>query len=291
LLSDGFVIKEDVINQVSMTVTNGKKPALKNHLFTILISLLVHLLIIALLLFTVKKQLPKPVKNTNRAIQSYLYKIPTKTAIINLTPLIKEPKKSEITKVVKAQQKPKERILKEIHPKNKVNNIVKTAQKKKQSLSNNISQINKSNKGSLTEREPQSKTLITKTNAPVKFDSYKQLNSLRNSINKKIVEQEFSDLKKFKSSSIMHSDPTLVPHAYKKLTPEQVREKNTTKVSSDISIIKNDNGTCIIEREQFLGSPVEGSTSVFSCGESKFDRDFREHMKKIQDKIAPQRSY
>ena len=78
---------------------------------------------------------------------------------------------------------------------------------------------------------------------------------------------------------------------YKKLTPEQVREKNTTKVSSDISIIKNDNGTCIIEREQFLGSPVEGSTSVFSCGESKFDRDFREHMKKIQDKIAPQRSY
>jgi hypothetical protein len=70
---------------------------------------------------------------------------------------------------------------------------------------------------------------------------------------------------------------------------EEVHEKNTLKMSDNISITKHDNGTCIIEREQFLGSPVEGSTSAFACGESKFDKSFREHMRKVQNKIMPKR--
>jgi len=47
-------------------------------------------------------------------------------------------------------------------------------------------------------------------------------------------------------------------------------------MSNDISITKYDNGICTIERTQFLGSSVEGSSSAFACGKNKFDKSFRE---------------
>lgn len=86
----------------------------------------------------------------------------------------------------------------------------------------------------------------------------------------------------------MHGEQTVVPPSLVKLTPEQARNKNTTKMSNDISITKHEDGTCTIDRAQFLGSPVEGSSSVFACGERKFDKSFREHMKKVQEKLMPQ---
>ena len=53
-------------------------------------------------------------------------------------------------------------------------------------------------------------------------------------------------------------------------------------MSNDISITKYDNGICTIERTQFLGSSVEGSSSAFACGKNKFDKNFREHMNKYK---------
>ena len=102
---------------------------------------------------------------------------------------------------------------------------------------------------------------------------------------KKLWQMSYLNCNNLDPHSVMHGEQIPVPHSNKQLTPEQEREKNTTKMSDDISITKYDNGICIIEREQFLGSPVEGSSSVFFCGKSKFDQSFREHMKKVQKKL------
>jgi hypothetical protein len=76
-----------------------------------------------------------------------------------------------------------------------------------------------------------------------------------------------------------------VPKPIVPLTIDQQKKLNTS--SSHVgSITKNDNGTCTIQREQILGSPIEATTSYFGCGESKFDKSFREHMKKVQTKLG-----
>ena len=121
------------------------------------------------------------------------------------------------------------------------------------------------------------------------ISSYKQLENLRNSINKQMIEKTPSSYQQYRTPSAMNTNQKLVPHSTLQLTPEQEREKKITKMSDDISITKYDNGICTIERKQFVGSPVEGSTSAFSCGESKFDKSFREHMKKVRDKIMPKK--
>ena len=119
------------------------------------------------------------------------------------------------------------------------------------------------------------------------FSAYKQLNNLRSSINEKIMADELSKLQQFRSPSVMHGEQIPVPNSTIQLTPEQEREKRITRMSDDISITKYDNGMCTIERKQMLGSPVEGSSSMFACGESKFDQNFRAHMQKVRDKIIP----
>jgi hypothetical protein len=289
-LSDGFVIKGDVINQAPMKVASSKVSFLKKHFFTIVISIFVHLLLISLLLLTTKKQISQPVKITNVAIKSYLYKMPTKTVAVNPVTVTTILTEAKIIKVVEAPKKPEEKVSKKIIPKNVAENIVKEVQKNKSFES--YSQMNKPDeKPSIIKRESLSTVQSAKESAPATFNSFQQLNNLRNSINNKIIEQEVLNLQKFKSPSIMHGNPDFVPHSYKKLAPEQVRENNTTNVSNDISIIKNGNGTCTIERKQFFGSPVEGSTSVFACGESKFDKNFREHMKRVRDKTLTRKEY
>jgi hypothetical protein len=289
-LSDGFVIKGDVINQAPMKVASSKVSFLKKHFFTIVISIFVHLLLISLLLLTTKKQISQPVKITNVAIKSYLYQMPTKFVAVNPIAVTTMLTEAEIIKVVKEQKKTEDKKSKEMLPKNVVENMVKEVQKN--NYSENYSQRNKSGeKPSIIKRDLIPTVQTTKESASVKFNSFQQLNNLRNSINNKIIEQEILNLQKFKSPSIMHGNPDFVPHSYNKLTAQQERENNTTKISSDISFVKNDNGTCIIEREQFLGSPVEGSTSVFTCGESKFDKNFREHMNKIRNKTVMYRKH
>ncbi len=123
--------------------------------------------------------------------------------------------------------------------------------------------------------------------AQATFFAYQQLDSLRNSINEKIITQELSKRQQFRSPSSMHGEQIPVPHSKKQLTPAQQREKKVTRMSNDISITKYDNGICTIEREQFLGSPVEGSSSAFACGENQFEKSFLEHMKKLQEQLIP----
>ena len=116
------------------------------------------------------------------------------------------------------------------------------------------------------------------------FSSYDRLSRLRQKLDKQQSEQAFAELTQKRSTSIMDGEPFPVPKTIVPLTVEQ-QHKLTTSTSHVGSITKNDDGTCTIYREQMLGSPVQATTSSFACGESTFDKSFREHMKKVQAKF------
>ncbi|WP_159817902.1 hypothetical protein [Colwellia sp. 20A7] len=264
-------------------------PLLKKHSTAIFLSLLVHVVLL-LLLFTAETKQAKQVNITHKAIKSYLYKMTAKVAVKE--PILVKEKPSDIkaTEQVKLSQA----IKKQDEVKSTLKDpLIASSPKKNVNLTANKSQINSSSKAELLVKpvipsKPKPK-VTKKESATPSFSSYQQLQNLRSSLNNKMLTQEFSESQQFRSPSMMHGEQIPVPHSDKQLSEEEIRQKNTARMSNDISITKNDNGTCIIKREQFLGSPVEASTSFFACGESKFDKNFREHMKKVQDKIMPKR--
>lgn len=258
-------------------VKKGKVHLLKKHALALSVSIFVHLVLILLLFCMAEQQQPKQVKNTHKSIKSYLYQKPPKPITVNevtVEPVAvkKTPEEIKITEDSKVEKKSAVR---------EQENINQAAIKKESSP-----QLNDVGNDSSS---PKNKVASTKAPVQATFSSYKQLDNLRNSINKKMLEQGASELQQFRSPSVMHGKQIPVPHSSIQLTPEQEREQKTTRMSDDISITKYDNGLCIIEREQFLGSPVEGSVSGFACGESKFDQSFRAHMKKVQKKILPKK--
>lgn len=269
-MQNGFVIIGNELAQAPLKATEVKTNILKKHYVSIIVSVLVHLLLAFLLFFIAEKQQITQEKVTKKAIKSYLYKMPAKRTEI-------KPIKEEVNvkeKLVELKQD----LPKEIQVETQIK-IEKKQSEVKPEISSTSATPATQVKSPSNEQKP----------AQANFSAYKQLDSLRNSINEKIMAQELSELQKFRSPSVMHGEQIPVPHSNMQLTPEQDLEKKTTKMSNDISITKYDNGICTIEREQFLGSPVEGSSSAFSCGESQFDKNFREHMKKVQEKIMPQR--
>jgi len=251
---DGFVIAGNTIERMPLETTKGKMHALKKHYLIILVSILVHLLLALLLFFIVEKPQIKEIKVAKKAINSYLYKMPAK-------PIVKQilPKKAELKKEENQQASEQIKLVSAVTP--------------TPSLAVKAVKVN-----------PET---ATKKTVQATFSAYQQLNSLRSAINEKMMADELSELQQFRSPSMMHGEQASVPHSAIPLTPEQEREKKTTRMSDDISITKYDNGICTIERKQMLGSPIEGSSSAFACGESKFDKSFREHMNKVQEKLLP----
>jgi|GEM_PF-1017673 len=265
---DDCVLDNVVVERQSLKADKEKKHVVKKYGLTILISVLIHLILFFFLSSIATKPLQKSVTDRQKAIRSYLYKKPVtiekpKPLIAKVIEkkVIQQPKQAQVSKENEQAVKTLAEV-KEVKVKKRLNSASLSVQKARQTSEKN-------------------------TKAPVSFSAYKQLDKLRNSINDRIVSEELSQLQQFRSPSVMHGEQIPVPHSEKQLTPAQEREKNTTKMSDSISITKYDNGVCTIEREQFLGSPVEGSSSTFNCGESKFDKSFREHMKKVQEKLKP----
>ena len=263
---DGFVIKGNELDQESSKVTEVSTNAPQRNYTSIVISVFIHLLLACLLVFIAEKEQIKPEKNVKKAIKSYLYQRLAKK--VELKPVIQELKVEENKETPKQNSPTEVETIKEenksiVKPKQSTSPATAAAQVKPKPKIHNSTQAS--------------------------FSSYKQLNNLRSTINDKAISQELAELQQFRSPSVMHGKQTAVPRSFEQLTPEQERNKNTTKMSNDISITKHENGSCTIDREQFLGSPVEGTSSSFACGESKFDKSFREHMKKVQEKLMPQK--
>ena len=261
---DGLVIKENGFERGQKEPQKTIGLFLKKHYVAFIISVLIHVFLFITLFLIAEKHPPKQVEITPKAIKSYLYKLP--------------PKKIEIKAEVEKQ------MIEDV--------VVEEAiAVKENSIIDKI--IDKQSSREAVNPKPTKEPIQTEQSTSVqkpmnaKFSAFKQLNNLRNSINEKMMARDLADLQQVRSPSIMHGKQTPVPHSTVQLTPEQEREKRITKMSDDISITKYDNGVCTIERKQFLGSPVEGSVSAFACGESKFDKSFRDHMKRVRDKAMP----
>ncbi|NQY64504.1 MAG: hypothetical protein HRT38_12350 [Alteromonadaceae bacterium] len=114
-----------------------------------------------------------------------------------------------------------------------------------------------------------------------------QLKQLRNELDEKSINEAVAEFSQFRSASVMTGKQIPVPHSVPLKDAAREREKNTTNYADGISIIKNEDGKCSVETD--LGSVgIEGVKSVqfFSCGESKFDKRFRLHMKKVRSKFG-----
>lgn len=274
---DGFVIKGDVLDQAPLApaLPPVKRSVLEKHYLAISVSVIVHILLGLILFFVAEEQAPKQVENPQPAIKSYLYQRPAKPKIIETT--VEVPTTDLVPEKVIVKDVA---LKKDAVPKEEIKVVAKKVEQPK-----NVQQPTQEQAAStVTQSKPS-----THKNQQKNFSSYNQLKNLRNSINKKVIEQEISNFQQFRSASAMHGDQIPVPHSTIELTPEQEKEQNTTQMSESISMTKHDNGICTIERKQFLGSPVEGTRAAFACGESKFDKNFREHMKKVRDKVMPKR--
>jgi hypothetical protein len=247
---------------------------IKGHYTAIYISVFLHVL-----LFVVLFSLPpsQPIKTIiakeKPAIKSYIYrpkKIIKKIPSINKAelPLIITPIQETTAKQNNAPTEPVATAKIDIKP-------LETKELPVE-MSNRISDKK------LPSVMPKAKPLPTST-AP--SSALKSLTNLRNTINKQLTNDIFKEQTKTRSTSIMHDNPEAVPHSEVSLTVEEKHELTTSK-SHARSITKNDDGTCTIVREQILGSPVEASVSGFACGESKFDKSFREHMEKVNKKFV-----
>lgn len=252
---------------------------LKGPYTAIIVSVLLHLLLLLVLIYGATQQ-PKIIKQDKpkiKSIKSFLYSAPKK--IVN--------KPSTIPKNTDERKTPQKLEQKQAAASESVSTEPpKTVIKKPPAVP-----VNKSASKPLSTQitnAVKSETVTTKNKVSGasrgKFSSYDRLSKLREKLGNQQRDQAFTELTQPRSNSVMDAEPFPVPKTIVPLTVEQQKKLNTS--SSHVgSITKNDNGTCTIYREQMLGSPVHATTASFACGESKFDKSFREHMEKVQAKF------
>lgn len=260
---------------------NGTPPALnsppKKQIIVFFTSILAHILLVIALWFAAKDTAISKTKFMQslpevKTIKSYLYAKPVVKKPKTIT-TIQAPEITQAKDLEKAEPTQKSITAKPTIKKA----VAAEAETNIETAVNNI----KNASANQTSKE--------KTPTPTKqrtFSAYGQLSKLRDSINKSIMQKELDDKNGTRTLSGMTPNPFPVPHSTIQLTPEQIKEKNTSNFGGG-TITKVGDGLCTIEREQMLGSPVEASVSAFACGESDFDKSFRAHMKKINKKINP----
>lgn len=247
---------------------------LKGPSTAIILSILLHLLLLTALIYG-SINTPKKIKQTTQkitTIKSFLYQKPINNTV-NATPTLNNSVYEAVTTelLIKTASSP---IHKHKTPTNDGQKVIKKSA---------VEPI----KSIIKNAQTQPRNLPAKIFKPAvkgNFSSYERLSRLRERVQKQQREQAFNQVIQQRSVSIMDADPLPVPHTIVPLTREQQYQKNTS-TSHTGSITKHDNGTCTIYREQVLGSPVEATTSKFTCGESKFDKNFREHMQKVKNKF------
>lgn len=123
--------------------------------------------------------------------------------------------------------------------------------------------------------------------APTPFSPTQQLDNLRQSLNDKIFAEQDYQFNRPNTGSIMHGKPTLVPHSKRQFTEEEKKKQASHQISSDINMIKGDDGRCYIERDlTSVGMAGVTSSESFDCGKSKFDKSFKAHMQKVREKLG-----
>jgi len=253
---------------------------LKGSYTAIFVSVIVHVILLLVLIFSAEK--PEEVVKTNKpevqVIKSFLYKAPKKITAKKITPI-----KVIIDKVV-AEPKPSTKSIAK-QPVPAVATPVLATEKPSKLLNKSSSKETPTQVTNAVKSDFNTTTNKVPGTSRGNFSSYDRLSRLRKKLDNQQRDKAFADLTQQRSVSIMDGEQFPVPKSIVPLTTEQKYRQNTSK-SHVGTITKNDNGTCTIHREQVLGSPVEATTSSFACGESKFDKSFREHMQKVKAKLG-----
>ncbi|NMP32083.1 hypothetical protein HII17_10930 [Thalassotalea sp. M1531] len=233
----------------------------------IIASVFVHLALFGLVSLTIEK--PIHIEKPPETISSYLY-TPTTPPPIEQEAPIKEVPVQQAVEVIKSKVS--------------TSDVEEVTERVKEVVSN------PPNKASTHTPKPEvNKQILTSTQgeASIKAEAFKQLDRLRESISNQVIEDSVNQFQQHRSVSAMHPNPLPAPKSVVPLTRAQKKEKNTVRYSDDLSIIKGEDGRCGIE-EDLSKVGIEGvkAYSSFNCGESKFDKSFRLHMKKVAKKLG-----
>ncbi|WP_343815219.1 hypothetical protein [Colwellia asteriadis] len=284
-------------------VLNGRYTA-------VVISAILHLIILAALIYFSHTEKTFPaIKATKPAIKSYIYR-PSKAKPIpeKIAPEINKAQVTDITDTTKIETKTEKKsesiastntsIKKATATKPKIapevlQQLLAEAPPQEQQVTEPVPEpvpdkvLEQAQRQNPAPELPPRPALpeTTRPNKP-RLSATEQLTRLRSAINSKAANQLYKEHTQARSASAMDGEQIPVPHSVKQLTRDEKYQQSTMRTGHH-AITKNDNGTCTIHREQMLGSSVEATTSHFSCGESKFDKNFREHMKKVNAKIKP----
>lgn len=250
----------------------------KAHL-TILISLLLHVVVILLLNNSQTMVIPN-LNNTPKTIKSYFYHRP-KVEIKKEVPQLKQEK---------SQKKQSRSEIKKIEAVKPLSDKQLTKQAKfppqKPIETNSIEPLKTLIPPPLN--TPSIKTINPKAKIAHQHSfSMRNLRQLREKIQQQTNKEFQRGLGQPNTGSIMHGTPTLVPHSTVTQSNDEKKKQATLSMSADKSIIKGDDGNCsLVEDLSVVG--MEGVTAVsgFSCGETKFDKSFREHMNKVRTKLG-----
>ncbi|MBA6288153.1 hypothetical protein [Colwellia sp. MB3u-4] len=264
----------------------------KKGTFTaVLLSLIVHSLILFVMFVTQPGQ-QKIVKSPSKhaPIKSFIYYAPkldkTELKAIKTKPLAKEIPIEDLPTVKKNHENAK--MKQASKPKNTEKLIDKALDKTlnkalKKPFNDTISQVSELPKARPKTSQP--KPLPEPTRS--KLDSFMQLQRLRSKLNQNSVSNTDNPYQSEQPPSIFNNDVKTVPHSVPLKDEAQTREKNTKNMGAGIAITKGDDGRCSITQDLSAYGLSEGSsTQFFSCGESKFDTSFREHMKKVKAKLG-----
>ena len=120
-----------------------------------------------------------------------------------------------------------------------------------------------------------------------KLDGFMQLQRLRNKLNQSSVSNTDNPYQSYQPPFIFNTDVKTVPRSVPLKNEAQTRKKNTNDIGAGIAITKGDDARCSITQDLSAYGLSEGSSQqFFSCGESKFDKSFRQHMKKVKVKLG-----
>ncbi len=228
---------------------------------------------------------PKFKENKKKvAIKSFLYRAPKIEKPIEKIPDM-QPIQEEV------QQKKPEQEKQEV-PKDKLHKKIENVEKNAKPTATLESEMN-------TSKIPEASILPALIEQPLpqpqhppklprkRLDSFTQLQKLRSKLNRSAIAPTDNPYQGYQPPSVFNSNSKTVPHSVPLKDEEKEREKNTKNIGAGIAITKGDDGTCSITQDMGVYGLSEGSsTQFFSCGESKFDKSFREHMKKVTTRLG-----
>lgn len=256
----------------------------------ILFSLVVHGIII-LLIFITHSHKEKSIKKINKSppIKSFLYYAPNLTtaqANQNKQKPIEKPKRIEADhnkqEVLVTEEPITNKPAIDLADKNTVTPLHKTIKKSSiPSTTNNTITL------------PKASNTVPDSPLPLpapsnkKLDSFTQLQRLRSKLNNSDAPKVDNPYQHDQPPSIFNTTTKTVPHSAPLKDEEKEREKNTKNMGAGIAITKGDDGRCSVTQDMSAYGLNEGSSvQFFSCGESKFDKSFREHMKAVKEKLG-----